>query len=242
MLNSTKSLLIRNRYKLAIFGLLLGASLFSVFLVIARMAYSDSQQYRGLIWNLFLAWLPFVLAYIAFALSWRRAWLYVVIPIFAFLWLIFFPNAPYILTDLQYLSTVVSNTPLWFDIILLVWFTWTSMLLGLISLYMMHEIVQRNFGRWPGWIFVLIVSGLSSAGIYVGRFLRWNSWDILQNPSELAMDILGLVIDPSLRLLAFTTLFAIFFLFVYLTLYTFAHLFREQIEQTTPHKVVKKPS
>ena len=96
------------------------------------------------------------------------------------------------------------------------------MLLGLISLYLMHEIVQRHFGRWPGWIFVLIVSGLSSAGIYVGRFLRWNSWDILQNPSELAMDILGLAIDPSLRLLAFTTLFAVFFLFVYLTLYTFS--------------------
>ena len=239
MLKTIQSFIIRNRYKIAIFGLLLGASLFSVFLVIARMAYSDSQQYRGLIWNLFLAWIPFVLAYIAYALSWKRIWLIFTIPIFAFMWLIFFPNAPYILTDLQYLNSVVSVTPLWFDIILLVWFTWTSMLLGLVSLYMMHEIVQRHFGRWPGWIFVLIVSGLSSAGIYIGRFMRWNSWDILQNPSELAMDILGLAIDPSLRLLAFTTLFAAFFLFVYLTLYTFAHLFRESIEQTTPHKPIK---
>lgn len=242
MLNKIQNFIVRNRYKIAIFGLLLGASIFSVFLVIARMAYSDSQQYRGLIWNLFLAWIPFVLAYVAYALSWKRIWLIFVIPIFSFLWLIFFPNAPYILTDLQYLSTVVSVTPLWFDIILLVWFTWTSMLLGLISLYMMHEIVQRHFGRWPGWIFVLFVSGLSSAGIYIGRFMRWNSWDILGNPSELAMDILGLVIDPSLRLLAFTTLFAVFFLFVYLTMYTFAHLFRESLEQTTPHKPVRNSS
>lgn len=241
MLNAIKTFLVRNRYKIAIFGLLLGASLISVLLVLARMAYSDSQQFRGLIWNLFLAWIPFVLAYIAYALSWRRIWLYITIPVFAFLWLIFFPNAPYILTDLQYLSRVTTNAPLWFDIILLVWFSWTGMLLGLISLYLMHEIVQRHFGRWPGWIFVLIVSGLSSAGIYVGRFLRWNSWDILGNPSELAMDILGLVIDPSLRLLAFTTLFAAFFLFVYLTLYAFAHLFREQTEQTRPHKVTRKP-
>jgi uncharacterized membrane protein len=242
MLKTIQNFIIRNRYKIAIFGLLLGASLFSVILVIARMAYSDSQQYRGLIWNLFLAWIPFVLAYIAYALSWRRIWLILAIPVFAFLWLIFFPNAPYILTDLQYLNSVVSVTPLWFDIILLVWFTWTSMLLGLISLYMMHEIVQRYFGRWLGWIFVLIVSGLSSAGIYIGRFMRWNSWDILGNPSELAMDILGLAIDPSLRLLAFTTLFAVFFLFVYLTLYTFAHLFRESIEQTTPHKSIRNSS
>ena len=206
------------------------------------MAYSDSQQYRGLVWNLFLAWIPFALAYITYALSWKRIWLYLVIPFFAFLWLIFFPNAPYILTDLQYLNTNVTPVPLWFDIILLVWFSWTGMLLGLISLYLMHEIVHRHFGRWPGWIFVLVVSGLSSAGIYVGRFMRWNSWDILGNPTELAMDVLGLVIDPSLRLLAFTTLFAVFFLFVYLTLYTFAHLFREQIEQTTPQKALRKPS
>ena len=242
MLKTIRSFIIRNRYKIAIFALLSGASLFCAFLFIARMAYSDSQQYRGLVWNLFLAWIPFALAYITYALSWKRIWLYLVIPFFAFLWLIFFPNAPYILTDLQYLNTNVTPVPLWFDIILLVWFSWTGMLLGLISLYLMHEIVHRHFGRWPGWIFVLVVSGLSSAGIYVGRFMRWNSWDILGNPTELAMDVLGLVIDPSLRLLAFTTLFAVFFLFVYLTLYTFAHLFREQIEQTTPQKALRKPS
>ena len=235
-----KNFLVRNRYKIAIFSLLFGASLFSVLLVIARMAYSDSQQYRGLIWNLFLAWIPFVLAYIAYSLSWKKLWLYIAIPAFSFLWLIFYPNAPYILTDLQYLNRAAVSAPLWFDIILLVWFSWTGMLLGLISLYLMHEIVQRLFGRWIGWLFVLVVSSLSSAGIYVGRFLRWNSWDILQNPSELAIDLLGLVIDPSLRLLAFTTLFSFFFLFVYLTLYTFAHLFREQVEQTVPFKTLSK--
>ena len=239
MVKQMQSFIIRNRYKIAIFVLLTGASLFSVVLLFARMTYSESQQYRGLIWNLFLAWIPFVLAYIAYALSWKRIWLYIATPIFAFLWLIFFPNAPYILTDLQYLNRITTPVPLWFDIILLVWFSWTGMLLGLISLYLMHEIVQRTFGRWLGWLFVLIVSGLSSAGIYVGRFMRWNSWDILGNPTGLAMDILGLVIDPSWRMLAFTTLFAVFFLFVYLTLYTFAHLFREQVEQTTPHKTIR---
>jgi uncharacterized membrane protein len=240
MLDTIKRFLIRNRYKIAIFALLLGASLFSVLLVLARMAYSDSQQYRGLIWNLFLAWIPFILAYIAYALSWKKILLFFAIPIFALVWLAFFPNAPYILTDLQYLNREAVSAPLWFDIILLVWFSWTGMLLGLVSLYLMHEIVHRLFGRWIGWLFVLIVSGLSSAGIYIGRFMRWNSWDILGKPSELAMDLLGLVIDPSLRLFAFTTLFAIFFLFVYLTLYTFAHLFREQVEQTMPHQSLKR--
>ena len=231
-----KTFLIRNRYKLAIFALLLGASMVSILLVIARMAYSDSQEYRGLIWNLFLAWIPFGLAYASYALSWSRRYLFILIPGFAFLWLIFYPNAPYILTDLQYLSRETPTAPLWYDIILLVWFSWTGMLLGLVSLYLMHEIVNRNFGRWPGWAFVMLVSGLSSAGIYVGRFLRWNSWDIIQNPSELAMDILGLVIDPSLRLFAFTSLFTVFFLFVYLVLYSFGHLLREQAVANAPHK------
>jgi uncharacterized membrane protein len=237
MLQPYLAFLTRNKYKLAIIGLLLGASFLSIFLLIARMAYSDTQQFSGLIWNLFLAWIPFVLAYIAYSLSWRRRWLYIAIPVFAFLWLIFFPNAPYILTDLQYLNRASENAPLWFDVILFTWFSWTGVLLGVVSLYLMHEIIQRNFGRWPGWFFVLFVSGLSSAGIYVGRFMDWNSWDILSNPSELAMDMLGLVVDPSLRLFAFTALFTIFFLFVYLTLYTFAHLFREQLEQTSPHRV-----
>jgi len=230
---------IRNRYKIAIFALLLGASLLSVFLVGARMAYSDSGRYGGLVWNLFLAWIPFVLAYIAYALSWKRILLYFAIPVFAFLWLIFFPNAPYILTDLQHLAVESKAAPVWFDVILLVWFSWTGMLLGLVSLYMMQEIVKRTFSHWIGWVFVLIMSGMSSIGIYLGRFVRWNSWDILQEPSEVAISILGLVIDPSLRLLVFTFLFTLFFLFIYLTMYAFGHLLREGSEQTLPMKSFK---
>lgn len=230
---------IRNRYKIAIFSLMLGASMLSVLLVGARMAYSDSGRYGGLVWNLFLAWIPFILAYIAYALSWRRIFLYVAIPVFAFLWLIFFPNAPYILTDLQHLATESNAAPVWFDVILLVWFSWTGMLLGLVSLYLMQEIVRRAFSRWVGWIFVLIMSGMSSIGIYLGRFVRWNSWDVLQEPSEVAISILGLVIEPSLRLLVFTFLFTLFFLFIYLTMYAFGHLLREGSEQTAPVNTLK---
>jgi uncharacterized membrane protein len=102
------------------------------------------------------------------------------------------------------------------------------MLLGVISLYLMQGIVTRTFGRFIGWAFVFIISGLSSFGIYIGRFVRLNSWDILQNPAETAMDILGVIIDPSRRLAAFTLLYTFFFLFVYLLLYSFSHLLREQ--------------
>ncbi|MFZ5881065.1 MAG: DUF1361 domain-containing protein [Chloroflexota bacterium] len=217
----------RHKYKIAILALMAGASFISLLLVGARMTVSDSGRYASLSWNLFLAWIPFLVAYAAYSLAWSRRWLYVVIPVAAFVWLIFFPNAPYILTDLQHLARQSTDTPLWYDVIMLVWFSWTGMLLGLVSLYLMQAIIQRTFGKWTGWSFVLLVSVLGSFGVYLGRFVRFNSWDLLQAPGEVAVTILGLVIDPTLRLMAFTLLFAAFYLFVYLTLYSFGHLLRE---------------
>jgi uncharacterized membrane protein len=221
------SLAVRYRYHAAVLMLLAGASLVCAILLGGRMAVTDSPHYRFLAWNLFLAWIPVVFAYVALLTSQRRTLLFVIVPVFAFLWLIFFPNAPYILTDLQHLALDVTNVPVWFDVLLLIWFSWTGFLLGIVSLYVMHNIVARAFGRWPGWIFVLAVAGLSSLGIYVGRFLRFNSWDVLQSPSELAVTILGQALDPSLRSLVFTSLLTGFFLFVYLTLYAFGHLLQE---------------
>lgn len=199
-----------------------------IMLVVARVAYSDTRDRTGLIWNLFLAWIPFMLSYFAHLVSWRRNTLYLIIPAIAFLWLIFFPNAPYMLTDLQDLSRRATNAPLWYDVIIVVWCSWTGMMLGVISLYLMQDIVVRTFGRTTGWLFVFVISALSSFGIYIGRFVRLNSWDILQNPAETAQEILGIVIDPSMRLAAFTISYATFFIFVFLLLYAFSHMLREQ--------------
>ena len=228
MQNKTPNYFYRNRYSIAVFVLLNLACLICIVLVAARVAYSDTGRHTGLIWNLFLAWIPFMLAYFAHAASWRRATLYLIIPVIAFLWLIFFPNAPYMLTDLQDLSRRAAGAPLWYDVIIVVWASWTGMLLGVISLYLMQDIIIRTFSRTAGWIFVFVISALSSFGIYIGRFVRLNSWDILQNPGETAQEIVGVVIDPSMRLAAFTILYTIFFLFVFLLLYSFSHMLREQ--------------
>ena len=222
----------QNRYGIAVFVLLNVACAVCIGLVVARVAYTDSERHLGLIWNLFLAWIPFILAYFAHAVSWRRAALYLVIPVIAFLWLIFFPNAPYMLTDLQDLARRTTGAPLWYDVIIVVWCSWTGMLLGVISLYLMQDIIVRSFGRAAGWIFVFVISGLSSFGVYIGRFVRLNSWDILQNPAETAQEILGVVIDPSRRLAAFWLLYTTFFLFVFLLLYSFSHMLREQVLRT----------
>ena len=229
MLKKYRNLFVRNRYSISVFVLLNTACAVCIALVLARVAYSDSGRHLGLVWNLFLAWIPFMLAYFAHAVSWRRATLYLILPIIAFLWLIFYPNAPYMLTDLQDLARKASDAPLWYDVIIVVWSSWTGMLLGVISLYLMQDIVIRSFGRSAGWVFVLVISALSSFGIYVGRFVRLNSWDILQDPAETAQEILGIIVDPSMRLAAFTLLYTFFFLFIFLLLYSFSHMLREQV-------------
>ena len=232
MSRNFRNYLVRHRYSIAVFVLLNTACAVCIGLVLARVAYSDSGRHLGLIWNLFLAWIPFMLAYFAHAVSWRRVTLYLIIPFIAFLWLIFFPNAPYMLTDLQDLTRKASDAPLWYDVIIIVWSSWTGTLLGVISLYLMQDIIIRRLGRTAGWVFVFLIAALSSFGIYIGRFVRLNSWDILQDPAETAQEIMGIIIDPSMRLAAFTFLYTFFFLFIFLLLYSFSHMLREQIVST----------
>ncbi|MFL7867297.1 MAG: DUF1361 domain-containing protein [Anaerolineales bacterium] len=220
-----------NKYRLTIFGLLAGASVFCVALLRLRASLTGSIHYSFLIWNLFLAWIPFGIAYVVYTTSIRRRWLYAVIPVSAFLWLIFFPNAPYILTDFQHLSYAGNDIPVWYDVILLIWFSFTGLFLGMVSLFLMQEVVRREFGRWFGWGFVVLVAALTTVGIYMGRFLRWNSWDILGNPGGLAQFTLYYLINPTPRSLVFFSLFTPFFLFIYLLLYAFGHLLLERTER-----------
>jgi uncharacterized membrane protein len=217
-----------NKYRLMIFFLLAGATIFSVTVWRVRCEYSGTVHYAFLIWNLFLAWIPFIIAYFTYTLTLKRQWVYVVIPIAAFFWMIFFPNAPYILTDFEHLASHWTDLPVWYDVMMLIWFAFTGLLLGMVSLFLMQEIIRREFGRWVGWGFVTLVAGLSSMGIYMGRFLRWNSWDIILNPSSIARYTIESAQDPSLQSVGFTGLFAAFFLFLYITLYTFAHLLLER--------------
>jgi len=239
MIKNLRHYFIRHRYSITVFVLLNIACLVVVGLVLARVAYTDSRRHLGLVWNLFLAWIPFMLSYFAYAISWKRTTLYLIIPSIAFLWLIFFPNAPYMLTDLQDLARRASGAPLWYDVIIIVWASWTGMLLGVISLYLIQDIIIRRAGRIAGWIFVFVISVLSSFGIYIGRFVRLNSWDILQDPAETTQEILGIIIDPSMRLAAFTLLYTFFFLFIFLLLYSFSHMLREQTIriQDTPEQI-----
>jgi uncharacterized membrane protein len=223
-------ILSRNKYKLTICALLAAASVVSVLLARARMTYSNTDDYSMLIWNLALAWIPFIFASIAYMVSWSRRLLFLIVPVCAFIWLIFFPNAPYILTDFQHLSTNANTAPLWYDVLMLIWFAWTGLFLGLVSLHFMQEIVTRTFGRVTGWLFTILVTILSSVGIFLGRFYRWNSWDVLGDPLPIAHDIWGWLRDPfsNLRVYGFTLLYTTLFLFVYLAIHSFGRAMQEK--------------
>jgi uncharacterized membrane protein len=216
------------QFRMTVFALLCGATLLSLVLFRIRTLLSDSMDYDFLVWNIFLAWIPLGLAYTASVFAWRRRFLLLVLPLIAILWMLFFPNAPYILTDLQHLGHPKPGVPLWFDTLLLIWFSWTGLLLGVVSLFMMQDIVRRRFGRMAGWVFVFTAGMLSSLGIYIGRFLRWNSWDMIFHPLGRLHEFMFYATHPSLRAFLFIGVFSSFFIFFYVTVYAFGLFLHEQ--------------
>lgn len=205
-------------------------------LLALRMAYTRTTGFTGLLWNLFLAWLPLVSSLAAYNLY--RRWFSVttiLVVISAFIWLLFFPNAPYLLTDLMHLKA--SDVPLWYDLILLVAFAWTGSFLGHVSLYLMQIVVARIVGPLLSWVFALGTLGLGSLGIYLGRFLRWNSWDVFTRPREILVDIWRLLRHPlaNLETVAFSVLFYLFLIASYWMLVTLTQFAREQPTITTLH-------
>jgi uncharacterized membrane protein len=112
-----------------------------------------------------------------------------------FFWLLFFPNAPYILTDLIHLEGM-KDASLWFDLILILSFAWTGLLFGLLSLMDIEKLLNQFFSKKLVHFIVIVLLFVGSFGVYLGRFLRWNSWDIISDPFGLFFDIGHRVLNP----------------------------------------------
>jgi len=163
------------------------------------------------VWNMFLAAVPvgaaLLVRYLAQRtfVSQRRAWLSLALA--SLLWLGFFPNAPYIVTDLMHLRNSRANW-LWLDVMAIGSCAAMGLYAGILSLRWMHEaLLMRGTRAWLGWAFVLAASLAAGFGVFLGRFQRWNTWDILTRPGDLlagAWSSLGEV-----RVLAFASLFAL---------------------------------
>jgi uncharacterized membrane protein len=211
---------------------LAGLSALVVALVAVRMVYTGNSEYSSLLWNLFLAWIPFVLA-LRVHDSYRRRtatlWLWAG----GLLWLVFFPNAPYIVTDLKYLRTW-SGAPIWYDAVMLSAAAGCGLVLGFASLYLMQGVVRRALGTVNAWLFAIAVIVLSSFGVYLGRFQRWNSWDVFTRPRVLATDLWSGLVNPLEHPLtiAVTVLFTVFLGATYLVFYSLAgESIRERVER-----------
>ena len=208
--------------RLAILGSLAGLSGLVVAMVAVRVVYSGNSNYEALVWNLFLAWIPFGFALYVYD-RYRSGAARTQLLLGGAFWLLFFPNAPYIVTDFKHLRTW-TGAPLWYDVVLVSAGAWAGLVLGFISLYLMQAVMRRALGALNAWLFVLVAIVLSSFGIYLGRFQRSNSWDVFIRPRTFASDVWTRLADPSeyTRVAAVTVLFTAFLAATYLVFYSFA--------------------
>jgi len=190
-----------------------------------RIVLAGQFRQLYLVWNLCLAWLPLLFALTAVCLvqtrPQRRGWFFSATAA----WLLFFPNAPYIFTDLVHLGPG-SHGRYWTDLVLILLFALVGLVLGFLSLFLMQRLVARRHG-WPaGWLFVAVVAALSGFGIYAGRVLRWNSWDAVCNPLDLLADFGHWLLSlPHNRLsILMPMLFATLVFLAHALLYALTHL------------------
>jgi len=158
----------------------------AVLLSLARVILFETPSYVWMNWNLFLALLPLVFAYL-FVKNRNKKWLGALLFV---AWLFFLPNAPYMITDFIHIANVGPSSLHWFDGLMLFSFA----VVGIGSFVYSTFLVHRSLGKKP-W-FVPVVSLLSGFGIYLGRYLRWNTWDLIHRPGSLFAEVATVVSDP----------------------------------------------
>jgi uncharacterized membrane protein len=171
------------RYKMT--SLLLLMTSFCVALSIVRYSITGTKLFMFLNWNLFLAIVPWT---ISTMLILKNSKTILPLVLLVVVWLFFFPNSPYILTDLFHLKAR-KTAPIWFDFVLIFSFAWTGLMFGFVSLIDIITLMKKRIGNFTVNIITILFLFISSFGIYLGRYLRWNSWDILQNTGELVDDV-----------------------------------------------------
>ena len=186
-----------------------------VALVTFRVIHTKSPYFVFLVWNLFLACMPLLLSRLLRHAHERRTGIAAQLSLAA-VWLIFLPNAPYIVTDwvhLRYVSTLQYA----YDVLLLISCAGAGLLLGYASLFDVHAIVAKRFGETWGWMVAAASLMLSGYGVYLGRVERWNSWDVIADPRGLLTSVADCLLNPTqhLQVYALSGMFSVTLLFGY---------------------------
>jgi uncharacterized membrane protein len=210
--------------KISLFNQLLGTFLLFILLLIAfRIFYSGTLRYITMAWNIFLAWIPYILSGYFVQYRYKEKWK----QLFLFSsWLLFFPNALYIVTDLVHLQQE-TNMPWWFDSVLLFSSSFIGIIMAFISLSKAEAYLRSFLNKKVVVAAVCAILFLGSFGVYLGRFHRWNSWDVLNNPVGLGLDIFYKITNPmeNYKAWAITVLFTA----VYSLLYYFIKILPQSL-------------
>ncbi|NND76962.1 MAG: DUF1361 domain-containing protein [Flavobacteriales bacterium] len=217
---------------IAILGLSISLSLALSFL---RFKLSGNIHYGFLIWNLILAGIPLVIALVLHHKMEKIKT--IVLLLMIGMWLLFFPNAPYIITDIFHLRPR-DGIALWYDLILIVSYAWNGLILGFYSLWHIKELVRKKWNKGLANTLIFISLFLAGFGVYLGRYLRWNSWDIILNPQRLALDILNRILHPFQHTATWsmTIIFASFLIIAYLSITHFGYLHLKSRQNESPEK------
>ena len=205
-------------------------------LVLYRMHYSGTIHHRYLIPNLALAWMPFLFA-LALYDGAKRGRPRLQLLALGIAWLLFLPNAPYVLTDLIHLRSL-PPVPLWYDAMMFGACAWTGLALGMGSLLLVHRVARNAIGDALSWALLVPVLSLVSFGIYLGRFVRLNSWDAITRPGRVAHMIAAPLADPLAHrsFVGVMVLFTVFLMLAYLVVYTVLELRLEPAERPSPEE------
>jgi uncharacterized membrane protein len=181
-----------NRFEITL--LLFAMTMFCFSLSVVRYVVTDTPVFLFLNWNLFLAVIPWMAssAMIMFrGFRKNKFFLFCLVVI----WIAFFPNSPYILTDLFHLR-VRNSAPIWFDLVVILSFAWAGLVFGFQSLFDIESLMSERIKPLYVNIVTTCLLFLGAFGVYIGRYLRWNTWDIVDNPFELFSDIGSRILNP----------------------------------------------
>ena len=199
-----------------------GSTSLCIVLIAVRVLLSGSSNYVFLVWNLFLAWLPYLFALWIVALRQREPGARWRVVLLAVAWMLFLPNAPYIMTDFNHLLHPRAF-PVMYDIVLIFAFAWTGLLLGVSSLHLLERAMRRAWGGVAAAAFVVLSAMLAGTGIYLGRFLRWNSWDVLKRPRDMLATLFDVMCNPleHTSAIGYSLVFTVVLLICHVTFVTF---------------------
>lgn len=210
---------------------LLASSAISMLLLGIRILVTGKYNFWFLSWNLVLAWVPLIFALALRIrlfkhpfLSWQSIGLFVV-------WLGFLPNSFYLMSDLIHLQSS-GDTVILFDIAMVMSFIINGLILGYMSIYIVHSLLRPRMTRRNSWLAIQLIFLASSFAIYLGRYLRWNTWDVLFNPFGLIFDISERIVNPVLHIQTYVVTLTFFIVLsaTYAIIYQLAHVLSGEVK------------